>query len=98
MNDETVAVPRKRIDENSTITVLTEEGKNPKRVDSKAYGRFALYSDGMTVKEAKAAGVQATDIAYDLAHNYISLTEPEVSEEEGEAEEAPKKKSRRAAA
>lgn len=98
MNDE---VARKRVNENSTITITTEEGKNPKRAGSKAYERFALYQDGQTVKEAKEAGVSAVDITYDAAHNYITLTPPE--EEEGvegeeEAEVAPKKGRKSAAA
>lgn len=94
------AEARKRVDENSTITVVTEEGKNPKRAGSKAFNRFAFYVDGQTVKEAKAAGVQATDISYDLAHGYITLTPGEAPAEEeaaGEGEEAPKKKRSKAA-
>ena len=86
---------RNRIDENSTITIATEEGKNPKRAGSKAFDAFALYSDGMTVKEAKAAGISATDIAYNVNKGYITLTpgEPVEGAEEA-AEDAPKKKSR----
>jgi hypothetical protein len=93
------ATARKRIDENSTIRITTEEGKNPKRPGSAAYDRFALYRDGMTVKEAKEAGVSATDISYDSApeHGYISLTPPEPSAE-GEEAEAPKKRRSQAAA
>jgi hypothetical protein len=94
MNDE---VARKRVNENSTITIATEEGKNPKRAGSAAFDRFALYQDGMTVKEAKEAGVSATDITYDSAHGYITLTPPAV-EEGVEGEEAAPKKSRKSAA
>lgn len=99
-------VERKRIDENSVITVNTEEGKNPKREGSAAFDRFALYRDGMTVKEAKEAGVTASDIAYDSdeARSYIILTpgeapaEAEATEETAEAAEAKSaKKSRKAA-
>jgi hypothetical protein len=108
MNDEVV---RKRVDENSIITVrgkLDAEGnptrENPKRAGSLAYDRFALYEDGMTVKEAKEAGVSATDITYDSSHGYITLTPGEApAETEGDAdaetegEEAPKKKKKKAA-
>jgi hypothetical protein len=90
MND---TVARKRVDENSTITVATEERKNPKRAGSSAFDRFELYQDGMTVKEAKAAGVTATDISYDAAHGFITLTPGEATEEaetNGE-EESPKR-------
>jgi hypothetical protein len=92
---------RRRTDENATITVLGKDGngENPKRAGSKAFDRFALYENGMTVREAKAAGVQATDIAYDFDHKFIELTPGEATEEasdEGE-EVAPKKKSKKAA-
>jgi hypothetical protein len=101
MSEEAAAAARKRVDENSTIKVTTEEGKNPKRVGSQAYDRFALYQDGMTVKEAKEAGVSATDISYDSSHGYIELTAPEPSaegEEDSDEESAPKKKRKQAVA
>jgi hypothetical protein len=89
---------RKRIDENSIITVTTEDGKNPKREGSAAYARFELYEDGMTVKEAKEAGVTAVDIAYDSApeRGYISLRPGVVADNEDDDEESkPAKKSRK---
>ena len=69
-----MAVTRKRIDENAIITVLAED--NPKREGSAARARFDLYRDGMTVREAKANGLWATDIAYDSdpGRNFIKLT------------------------
>jgi hypothetical protein len=72
-----MAVTRKRIDENAIITVLAED--NPKREGSAARARFDLYRDGMTVREAKANGLWATDIAYDSdpGRNFIQLTTPE---------------------
>ncbi len=88
---------RNRIDDNSVITIKTEGGANPKRAGSKAFDAFALYEDGMTVKEAKAAGISATDVAYNYAKGYIDLTPGEPVEGEEAAEEAPKKKSRKAA-
>lgn len=97
-NEDMSTGTRTRIAENSVITLLVEE--NPKRAGSKAHERFANYQSGMTVKEAKEAGLLATDIAYDQKHNYISLApgaEAEVVEGEAEAE-APKKKSKKAAA
>lgn len=103
MTEEAQAQARKRVNEYDTITITTEEGKNPKNPKSKAFGRFAHYEDGITVKEAKARGVTATDITYDVAHNFISLTPGEApAAAEGEAAEgegeAPAKKSRGRAA
>lgn len=46
---------------------------NPKRPGSNAATRFAYYRDGMTVAEAKAAGVTASDVRYDTEHNFITL-------------------------
>lgn len=44
---------------------------NPKR--GKAADRFAKYADGMTVKQAKEAGVTGGDVEWDADHNYISV-------------------------
>jgi hypothetical protein len=99
--ENTMAEARKRISEDSVITVVgkAEDGSNPKRTGSKAAERFEFYQSGQTVKEAKAAGVTATDVAYDYRHGFITLdpdpeTAPEASAEGEEAtgEEAPKKK------
>lgn len=91
------AQARKRVNENATITVLSET--NPKRTGSKAADRFALYQTGMTVKQAKEAGLQAVDITYDVAHEYISLTPPAeaATTVAAEGEEAPKKRRKKAA-
>lgn len=96
----TMAEARKRISEDSVITVVgkPEVGGNPKRAGSKAYDRFECYTSGQTVKEAKAAGVTAIDVAYDYKHGFITLdpdpeTAPVAAEgEEATGEEAPKKK------
>lgn len=68
---------RSRIADTSTISITTEEGKNPKREGTPSHERFALYKDGMTVKQAKEAGVRAADISYDSEKGFISLTEAE---------------------
>jgi len=65
-----------RIKDEAVIKILAD--KNPKR--GKSAERFALYKDGMTVKEAKEAGVTAADITYDTNKEFISVTEPEASE------------------
>lgn len=77
---------RPRISDESVITVVSE--KNPKREGSKSFHRFAAYRDGMTVKEAKEAGVLAGDVAYDLGHGYIKLTggEPAAAEENSDSD------------
>lgn len=63
----------KEIDLNKTIRVLAE--KNPKR--GKAAERFALYSDGMTVADARKAGVRSIDVHWDIEHQFIELMEPQ---------------------
>lgn len=63
-----------RMSDEAVIKILVD--KNPKRANTKAAERFGYYKDGQTVKAAKDAGVTAADLAYDVAHNYISVTEP----------------------
>ena len=55
---------------------------NPKKAGSKGAERFALYTDGMTVKEAIDAGVWAADITWDIGKGFIAL--------EGGTHKAPK--------
>jgi hypothetical protein len=68
---------RKRIDENCIITVVAEG--NPKKPGSNSNTRFELYRSGMTVREAKAAGLRATDIMNDSNEDngFITLTKPD---------------------
>jgi hypothetical protein len=54
-----------------TISVLAE--KNPKREGTKAYDRFKLYKDGMTVAEFIKKGGSAADVSYDVEHKHIRL-------------------------
>lgn len=82
-NDMTEATkkPRaSRVSDDATIKILVD--KNPKREGSKSAERFSLYKNGMTVKQAKEAGITAADIAYDSDTTrkdgpYISVTAPE---------------------
>ncbi len=55
-----------------TITVLA--ASNPKKVNSKAFARFALYRTGATVAAYIQAGGKIGDLAYDVKHGFISLT------------------------
>ena len=76
----------------STIVVTTEGKKNPKREGTKAYERFVLYKDGMTIKEYMEAGGQAGDVKYDSDHEYIVVTivaDPEPVAEAPVADDAP---------
>lgn len=74
------AVPREpKYSETSVIKLLSDkDGKqygpehNPKKPGSNSAVRFAKYVDGMTVKEAKEAGLYG-DLTYDVKHNYIEI-------------------------
>ena len=66
---------------NSVIHFLKDkDGKsygpdhNPKRPGTAGHQRFALYTDGMTVSEALAAGIWGADISWDLGKGFISVT------------------------
>lgn len=68
-----------RVSDDAVIKILVDA--NPKRAGSKAAERFALYKNGMTVKQAKDAGITASDLSYDSASDekrgpYISITAP----------------------
>lgn len=69
----TEAAGRSRVKDDAVIKILAD--KNPKREGTTSHDRFALYRDGMTVKEAKDAGVKAADISYDSAKGFISVTD-----------------------
>ena len=47
---------------------------NPTRVGSSVYDRFAKYKDGMTVKQAKDAGITPGDIKYHAETNRAFIT------------------------
>jgi len=64
-------VKRRRVNKQAKITVLVDE--NPKRKNTLAADRFALYENGMTVEEYINAGGRAGDIAHDAAAGYIDL-------------------------
>lgn len=44
---------------------------NPKKPGSKTHGRFALYTDGMTIAQALEAGIPTSDMVYDQGHGFI---------------------------
>jgi len=55
------------------IALLVSE--NPKRSNSAAWDRFALYRTGMTIAEYVALGSRPGDINYDVKHGLISVQE-----------------------
>ena len=75
MEKEATVATRNRIKKDTVINVLAES--NPKREGTLAHARFALYEDGMTVGEYTAAGGRSSDVHYDAAYEYISLTPAE---------------------
>jgi len=65
----------------ATITLLADkDGKpygkdnNPKRQGSKSGERFALYTNGMTVDQAIAAGITRPDLDFDVQKKFISIS------------------------
>ena len=56
------------------IRVHTKE--NPKRASSKAHASFALFRDGMTVKEYEAAGGKRSDVKDDAKRGHVSVEPP----------------------
>jgi len=67
----------------SIITLLADKDgnpygaeNNPKRAGSKSAERFALYTNGMTVEQAIAAGLTRGDLEFDVQKNFIAIKNP----------------------
>lgn len=56
--------------------VILSVKPNPKKPDSKAFGRYALYKVGMTVSEFYKAGGTKGDVQWDGDREFITLGEP----------------------
>lgn len=54
------------------IKLLVKE--NPKRKGSASHKRFALYRNGMTVEKFLATGGTRSDLRWDTAHNFITVS------------------------
>jgi len=75
--------PIARTAKHSVTSVITfgkdAEGKNygpdnnPKRANSAAHARFALYKSGQTIQQALDAGVTRGDINWDSKQGFIVL-------------------------
>ena len=54
--------------------ILLLVNRNPKKSSTKAYKRFTLYTNGMTVQAFLKAGGTMADINWDVRHKFIQLT------------------------
>lgn len=67
------AVPRQKRpvlrDDRRVATVVP----NPKRPGSASHARFELWRPGMTISEARAAGLTAGDVVHDISKGFITL-------------------------
>ena len=86
---------RSRIHPESVIHMGKDEsGKkygpdhNPRRPGTDCGTRFVSYKDGMTVSEARAAGLTAADVRSDSDEGYIVVTEPKHAKADSQAEAA----------
>jgi Protein of unknown function (DUF2786) len=59
---------------NTTPKIRILVAQNPKKPGSKAYARFALYKDGMTVTQFLTSGGTRSDLHYDVDHKFIDIT------------------------
>lgn len=71
-------------DGNRIITLVTSV--NPKRPSSDAFKVFALYQDGMTVRDFINAGGTFPDLNFDSKKGFIELSKSEEQEQETQAE------------
>ncbi len=70
--DATAETPQeKKVPLVGKIKLLVKE--NPKRVGTKAHGRFKLYRDGMTTAEFLEAGEERVDLNWDTKHKFIEV-------------------------
>lgn len=54
------------------ITKLAKD--NPRRQGTAGHKSFSLINNGMTYEQYVAAGGRRQDLAFDLAHKYVSLS------------------------
>lgn len=66
--------------ETAKITILTANGQNPKRPNSKAFAAFACYKNNMTTGEFCDAvnaigqqGMGTPNLVYDASHGFIKI-------------------------
>jgi hypothetical protein len=59
--------------DSAVITVLTPEGKNPKRPGCKAYAIFDLYAKGKTVGDFIKNGGRYSALSWDTGHGFIKV-------------------------
>lgn len=72
--DMSEAKTRARANKKAIITFVADP--NPKRNNTLARERYALYRVGMTVAEYIAAGGRSGDVNHDVAEGYITLQLP----------------------
>lgn len=58
-------------EDNRTITSIVP---NPKKYGSASYQRYEAYREGMTVSEAKAAGITSGDLKWDTEKGFICIS------------------------
>lgn len=63
--------PKSQFEDADKIHLLVDG--NPKRKNTAAHKRFALYKNGQTIKQAAEAGLSLRDIRYDVAEKYIEI-------------------------
>lgn len=56
--------------------IITAIAPNPKRPGSASHARYELYTVGMTVDQAVAAGLTSADIRHDEGKGFITLQNP----------------------
>jgi hypothetical protein len=61
--------------------VIIEVAPNPAKPGSNRAARYALYRVGMTLADARAAGVKQTDIERHVAQGLIKLTNADTTPE-----------------
>lgn len=57
----------------SDTRIIYDVKPNPKKVGSAAHGKFALYKEGMSVKDFIAAGGTMADVKWDSERQFIKL-------------------------
>ena len=59
--------------DSAKITVITADGKNPKRAGSKAHATFELYATSANVGEFIKAGGFYAALSWDVGHGFIKV-------------------------
>lgn len=69
-----------KLNDGDVITIVTEEGKNPKRAGSKIHGLWEKLATGSTVAQAHEIGFTSENLLWDVKAGFLKIEAPAAAE------------------